>query len=76
MNAKLVKSLLLLALSCSAIFALTIISADLYAAHAMTDKCKDTTHHEEIVALVYTNDLSEYEYRPCGGDPVPGGGVP
>jgi len=65
MNLKTVKSLLLLALFCSAIFAVTIIS---------TDPCGGDP--VEGGGHPCSGDPVEGEYALCGGDPVEGGGHP
>jgi len=64
MNLKIVKSLLLFALFCSAIFAVTMLSTDLYAVHAMT---------YNRTTLTYVSGPVGGGYAPCGGDGVGGG---
>jgi len=69
MNLKIVKSLLLFVLFCSAIFASAMISANLYAVHAMTGYI----HHENSATLIHFSSPVGGGYAPCGGDPVGGG---
>jgi len=75
MDLKTVKSLLLFTLFCSAIFALTVISADLYAACTIADNCTNYMYNENTATLIYLSGTIDGDYTPCG-DPVPGGGVP
>jgi len=65
MNLKIVKFLVISALLCSAIFAVTGISINLYTFHKMTGNRTSCIYYENIG-----------QYTPCGGDPVPGGGFP
>ncbi len=73
MNLKTVKYLLLSVLVCSAIFAVTIVSIDLYAFHAKTDKLTNYMHNGNTATLTYiSKDTVSGRYTLCG-DEVGGG---
>jgi len=72
MHLKVVKSLLLLALFCSAVFAVTIISASFYGAQVTTGDCTKYMCSENTATFMYGGDF-DGEYTLCGGDSVPGG---
>ena len=76
MNLNVDKYIMLSILLFSAIFAVTMISTASLATHALTNDSVVHGGNQNSLTLTYISDPVNGVCAPCGGDPVPGGGMP